>query len=100
MTVKSEQNTELKQQSTELIERFKIESEGKAYMVDRRIINSFLVQYANPKTDHAVKKSMLEAMSKVLVFSESERVELGMVECERPKMRESLMNFLMGGDEL
>ena len=42
-------------------------------MIDRRMINTFLVQYLNPKSDAATKQHMIDAMSKVLVFSTEEK---------------------------
>ena len=49
-------------------------------MIDRRIINTFLVQYLSPKSDAATKQHMIDAMSKVLVFNSEEKQALGLVE--------------------
>ena len=48
-------------------------------MIDRRMINTFLVQYLNPKSDATTKQHMVDAMSKVLVFSSEEKQALGLV---------------------
>lgn len=42
-------------------------------MVDRRMINSFLVQFVDEKSDETTKNHMLDAMSKILGFSMEEK---------------------------
>ena len=42
---------EVKQYAGELVEKVKTEVDGKEFMIDRRMINTFLVQYLNPKSD-------------------------------------------------
>ena len=42
---------EVKQYAGELVEKVKTEVEGKEFMIDRRMINTFLIQYLNPKSD-------------------------------------------------
>ena len=44
------------------------------------MINTFLVQYMNPKSDAATKSHMLDAMSKILGFTMEEKQVLGLVE--------------------
>lgn len=70
------------------------------------MINTFLVQFANPKSDANTKRHMLDAMSKILCFSLEEKQTLGLV--AKPKLEaqtdlkgvtSSLVNFLMGDDE-
>mmetsp|Transcript_21073 Transcript_21073/g.20220 ORF Transcript_21073/g.20220 Transcript_21073/m.20220 type:complete len:85 (+) Transcript_21073:1414-1668(+) len=51
-------------------------------MVDRRIINKFLIEYMKHFSDTQVRHQMLEAMSKVLVFSIEEKEVLGIVKKE------------------
>ena len=70
---------EMKQYAAELVEKIKKEQEGKEFMIDRRMINTFLVQYANPKSDQATKAHMLDAMSKILGFTMEEKQTLGLV---------------------
>ena len=48
-------------------------------MIDRRMINSFLVKYVNPNSPPQVKHQMLDAMSKILAFSMEEKQELGLL---------------------
>ena len=48
-------------------------------MVDRRLINQFLVNYANPLSSQQVKMQMLETMSKILAFNMDEKQTLGLV---------------------
>ena len=69
----------MKRYASELVEKVKNEVDGKEYMIDRRMINTFLVQYANPKSDEATKQHMLEAMSKILGFTMEEKQTLGLV---------------------
>ena len=57
--------------------------EGKEFMIDRRMINTFLVQDANPKSDEATKSHMLDAMSKILGFTMEEKQTLGLVERQK-----------------
>mmetsp|Transcript_9901 Transcript_9901/g.7444 ORF Transcript_9901/g.7444 Transcript_9901/m.7444 type:complete len:84 (+) Transcript_9901:187-438(+) len=52
-------------------------------MVDRRMINKFLIEYLKHFNDAAVKSQMLESMSKVLVFSMEEKESLGLVKKEQ-----------------
>jgi hypothetical protein len=83
-------------------------------MVDRRMVNSFLVQFVNEKSDTLTKRHMLDAMSKILGFSMEEKQALGLVkrvEKDSPKGKQeetppnkgsfgsSLVSFLMGDDE-
>jgi len=42
-------------------------------MIDRRIINKFLVNYANLNSSKEVKMQMLDAMSKILAFTLEEK---------------------------
>ena len=46
---------EMKLYASELVEKVKNEVEGKEFMIDRRMINTFLVQYLNPKSDATTK---------------------------------------------
>ena len=63
----------MKRYAAELVEKVKNEVEGKEFMIDRRMINTFLVQYLNPKSDATTKQHMVDAMSKILVFSTEEK---------------------------
>lgn len=95
--------------ASELLEKIKKDTQAKDFMVDRRMINTFLVQYANPKSDAKTKQHMLDAMSKVLCFTIEEKQCLGLI--QKTKLQEapantdlkgvtsSLVNFLMGDDE-
>ena len=65
--------------ANELVENVKKEIEAKEFLIDRRMINTFLVQYANPKSDFKTKQNMLDAMSKILCFSIEEKQNLGLV---------------------
>ena len=71
---------EMKKYASELVEKVKNEVEGKEFMIDRRMINTFLVQYLNPKSDSATRAHMLDAMSKILGFTMDEKQALGLVE--------------------
>lgn len=48
-------------------------------MIDRRIINKFLVNYVNPSSSKDTKMQMLDAMSKILGFSIEEKQALGLI---------------------
>ena len=41
--------------AAELVEKVKLAADAKDFMIDRRMINTFLVQYANPKSDAKTK---------------------------------------------
>jgi len=71
---------EMKQYASELVDKVKHEVEGKEYMIDRRMINTFLVQYLNPRSDEGSKHHMMQSMSKVLGFSIEDKQALGLVE--------------------
>jgi len=51
------------------VEKVKKDGEQQEFMIDRRMINKFLVNYANPHSSKEVKMQMLDAMSKILGFS-------------------------------
>lgn len=106
----------MKKYASELVERVKNEVDGKEFMIDRRMINTFLVQYANPKSDEGTKQHMLEAMSKILGFTMEEKQMLGLVQRQQieeetptnaanqaPKdikgVGQALFSFLMGDDD-
>jgi len=69
----------MKRYASELVEKVKHEVQGKEFMIDRRMINTFLVQFMSPKSDEKTKTHMLEAMSKILGFTMEEKQALGMV---------------------
>ena len=60
----------MKEESEKLIKQVSKDQNSKEFMIDRRLINTFLVQYASPKSNTATKMKMLDAMSKMLQFSE------------------------------
>ena len=43
------------------------------------MINTFLIQFVNPKSDENTRYKMLDAMSKILGFSMEEKQQLGLV---------------------
>jgi tellurite resistance protein len=53
--VADQERLELQRTASELIEQVKKQTEAKDFMIDRRMINTFLVQYANPKSDTRTK---------------------------------------------
>ena len=84
----------------------KHESGEKENLVDRRVINQFLVQYLNHKGSREVQMQMLVAMSSLLNFSLEEKEMLGLVEKKGAERKNSdvnigakLINFLMEDDE-
>lgn len=100
----------MRQYAGELVEKVKAEAAAKEFLIDRRMINTFLVQYLSPKSDQATKQHMLTSMSKVLGFTMEEKQTLGLVERQQiesqdraPKdlkgMGTSLISFLMGDDD-
>lgn len=54
----------------------------------------------SPKSSYTTKMQILNAMSNMLEFSEQEKLELGLIQPQKPKMRESLVNFLLGDNDL
>lgn len=100
----------MRQHASELVQKVKSETEGKEYMIDRRMINTFLVQYLNPKSDDGTRQHMLDAMSKILAFTMEEKQTLGLVQKEtvdgkaadsvqKKGLGGSLISFLMGDDD-
>ena len=73
---------EMKRYASELVEKVKNEVDGKEHMIDRRMINTFLVQYLNPRSDDATRHHMMQSMSKILGFTIEEKQALGLVERE------------------
>lgn len=70
---------EVSKYAQELVEKVKKDSEQQEFLIDRRIINKFLINYANPSSSREVKMQMLDAMSKILGFSIEEKQTLGLV---------------------
>lgn len=70
---------EVKKYAQDLVEKVKKDSEQQEFMIDRRMINKFLVNYANPSSSRDVKMQMLDAMSKILGFTIEEKQTLGLI---------------------
>ena len=70
---------DLRRKEEEMMHKIKKDSEALEFMVDRRIINKFLVNYANPTSSFEVKLQMLDTMSKILGFSHEEKQTLGLI---------------------
>ena len=66
--------------AAELIDKVKKDAEAKEFMIDRRMINTFLVQFVNPKSDAKTKQHMLEAMSRILLFTIEEKQTIGLMQ--------------------
>ena len=76
------------------------------YMVDRRMINKFIINFVNPDSTMAVKTQMLHTMSNILGFSMEEKQVLGLVkkatvqeEEIRGGIKDKLYSFFMEDDE-
>lgn len=70
---------EIQRYAHELLERVKKDNEALEFMVDRRIINKFLVNFVNSQSSQQVKIQMLETMSKILAFTVEEKQTLGLL---------------------
>jgi hypothetical protein len=88
--------------AAELVERVKRDSEALEFMVDRRIINKFLVNFVNPMSPPPIKAQMLDTMSKILGFSMEEKQILGLIkkatvgeETSQKGIKDSLISFFM-----
>ena len=101
---------EVMRTAAELVEKVKMDTDKKDFLIDRRMIITFLIQYLSPKSDNKTKQHMLEAMSKILCLTLEEKQSLGLVQKPRhgdsqkppPDLKgvtSSLVNFLMGDDE-
>jgi septal ring factor EnvC (AmiA/AmiB activator) len=64
---------EVTRYAQDLVEKVKKDSEQQEFMIDRRLINTFLINYANPMSSKDTKMQMLDAMSKILGFSLEEK---------------------------
>lgn len=69
---------EIKKYAHELIDKVKQDAEAQKFLIDRRMINQFLINFVNPKSSQQVKLQMVDAMSKILEFSNDERTALGL----------------------
>ena len=69
---------EIKKYAHELIDKVKKEAESQKFLIDRRMITQFLLNFLNPKSNQTVKLQMMDAMSKILEFSNEERTSLGL----------------------
>ena len=70
---------DLRKKEEEMLHKIKKDGEALEFMVDRRIINKFLINYANPKAGFEVRVQMLDTMSKILGFSLEEKQQLGLI---------------------
>ena len=57
---------EINEETRELIQRVKSEQKDKEYLVDRRIVNRFLVNYFHPELSGQAKHQMLESLARIL----------------------------------
>jgi hypothetical protein len=64
---------EVAKYAQELVEKVKKDTQTAEFLIDRRLINKFLVNYANPNSTREVKMQMLDAMSKILGFTLEEK---------------------------
>ena len=62
-----------------MLDKVKKDSEAVEFMVDRRMINKFLINYMNSGSNYETKMQMLDAMSKILGFTMEEKQTLGLV---------------------
>ena len=70
----------------QIAEFIKTRDEAKDWMVDRRVITGFIVQFMSPKSTTATRRAMLDALGKILNFSEAEKFNLGMITSDKPKI--------------
>lgn len=45
----------MKKYAQELVDKVKKDAEATEYMIDRRMINQFLINYINPKSNYQIK---------------------------------------------
>lgn len=69
---------EVKKLAWELVERVKSEAETQRYMIDRRMITQFLLNFMSPKATPLMRTQIADALSKILQFSNDERAQLGL----------------------
>ena len=94
------ENEQIKEQAKKLVEKIKKEESEKEFQVDRRMINQFLVSYLNKTSDHNTQMNMLKALSKILQFTEEEKLVLGLVEDKSNRgFSQQLVSFLMNDDD-
>ena len=72
------ENEQIKNQTQNLLSQVKKEQQDKEFLVDRRMINQFLINYLNKSSNHQTRTSMLQAISKILEFTEEEKATLGL----------------------
>lgn len=102
---------EVKRYAADLVDRVKREVEQQEFMVDRRMINKFLVNYVNPGASQQTRMQMLDAMSKILAFTIEEKQVLGLAkkqggieaegaeDLQKKGIGEKLINFFLMDDE-
>ena len=76
------ENQEIKAQTSQLIEQVKKDTQDKEFLVDRRMINQFLITYLSKTSDYKTQQDMLTALSKILQFTNAEKQTLGMLDSE------------------
>ncbi|TNV74321.1 hypothetical protein FGO68_gene4570 [Halteria grandinella] len=97
---------QIKQKAQDLLEKVNQDREALEYMVDRRMINKFLVNFVNPESTPQVKGQMLDTMSRILGFSMEEKQMLGIVKKatidengDKKGIKDSLISFFMQDDD-
>ena len=98
------ENQEIKAQTSQLIEQVKKDTQDKEFLVDRRMINQFLITYLSKTSDYKTQQDMLTALSKILQFTNAEKQTLGMLDSETDQASkrgfgQSLVSFLMNDDD-
>lgn len=73
------QKQELAKELETVKDKLKTQELSKGDMIDRRVINQFLIQYLNHQSSEMVKKQMLESMASILDFSVEDKQTLGIL---------------------
>jgi len=73
-----QEKNEIKQESSALLKKLKNDAIYKDSMVDKRVINKFLISYFDLNTTYHVKLQILETLSSVLGFTEEEKEKVGL----------------------
>lgn len=71
---------QIKREAQKLVEQAKKQAHDYEFLVDRRMINGFLVNYLQAEEgNERLKRQMLSSMASILCFSQEEKETLGLV---------------------
>ena len=97
------ENEAIRNQASQLLAQAKKEQAEREFLVDRRMITQYLITFMQKQHDRSTQLAMMQAMSKILQFTEEEKRSLGLAtpapSTQQRGFGHSLMSYMMNGDD-